>query len=113
LVIPQRYYMIGQYTKFIRPGFVRIGATVRPLPNTFISAYKDPNSTNHVVIVAINQDSSSANVTFQFNGFTETSVTPYVSNGTVNLAQQASVSSGSGSFSYSLPPVSVTTFVGP
>jgi len=113
LVIPTRFYMIGQYTKFIRPGYVRIGATVSPVASTYVSAYKDPRSSNHVVIVAINQGSGNANVTFQFNGFTATSVTPYVSNGTLNLAQQSPVSSAGGRFSYSLPPFSVTTFISP
>jgi glucuronoarabinoxylan endo-1,4-beta-xylanase len=113
LVIPTRFYMIGQYTKFIRPGYVRIGATVSPVANTYISAYKNPTSSGHVVIVAINQGSGNANVTFQFNGFTATSVTPYVSNGTLNLAPQSAVSSAGGSFSYTLLPFSVTTFVTP
>jgi len=113
LVIPKRFYMIGQYTKFIRPGYVRIGATVSPVANTYVSAYKNPASSGHVVIVAINQGSGNANVTFQFNGFTATSVTPYVSNGTLNLTQQPAISSAGGSFSYSLPPFSVTTFVTP
>ena len=113
LVIPARFYMIGQYTKFIRPGFVRIGATVSPVANTYVSAYKNPTSSGHVVIVAINQGSGNANVTFQFNGFTATSVTPYVSNGTLNLTQQPAISSTGGSFSYSLLPFSVTTFVTP
>jgi glucuronoarabinoxylan endo-1,4-beta-xylanase len=92
---------------------VRIGATVSPVASTYVSAYKDPTSSNHVVIVAINQGSGNANVTFQFNGFTANSVTPYVSNGTLNLAQQSPVSSAGGRFSYSLPPFSVTTFVSP
>jgi glucuronoarabinoxylan endo-1,4-beta-xylanase len=113
LVIPARFYMIGQYTKFIRPGYVRIGATVSPVANTYISAYKNPTSGGHVVIVAINQGSGNANVTFQFNGFTATSVTPYVSNGTLKLTPQSAISSTGGSFSYSLLPFSVTTFVTP
>jgi glucuronoarabinoxylan endo-1,4-beta-xylanase len=92
---------------------VRIGATVSPVASTYVSAYKDPTSSNHVVIVAINQGSGNANVTFQFNGFTATSVTPYVSNGTLNLAPQSAVSSAGGSFSYTLLPFSVTTFVTP
>jgi O-glycosyl hydrolase len=111
LVIPTRFYMIGQYTKFIRPGYVRIGATASPVARTYVSAYKNPANSSQVVIVAINQGSGNANVTFQFNGFTATSVTPYVSNGTLNLTPQASVSSTSGSFSYTLLPFSVTTFV--
>jgi glucuronoarabinoxylan endo-1,4-beta-xylanase len=113
LVIPARFYMIGQYTKFIRPGYVRIDATVSPVANTYISAYKNPASSGHVVIVAINQGSGNANVTFQFSGFTAPSVTPYVSNGTLTLTQQPVISSTGGSFSYTLLPFSVTTFVTP
>jgi O-glycosyl hydrolase len=112
LVIPARFYMIGQFTKFIRPGYVRIGATVSPIANTYISAYQNPANRSQVVIVALNQGSTNANVTFQFNGFTASSVTPYVSNGTMNLAAQSAVSSTNGSFTYSLLPYSVTTFVG-
>ena len=81
---------------------MRIGATVSPVANTYISAYKKPASSGHVVIVAINKGSGSANVTFQFSGFTAPSVTPYVSNGTLNLTPQSAISSTGGSFSYSL-----------
>ena len=39
----KRMYVLGQYSRFVRPGYYRIGVR-EPMANTSISAYKDPNS---------------------------------------------------------------------
>lgn len=51
--ISKRGYCMAQYSKFVRPGDVRIGATEQPADNVYISAYK--NDDNHVTIVAVNK----------------------------------------------------------
>jgi len=48
---------------------------------------------------------------FSMNGFTASSITPWITSASYNLAAQGAVSAGS-SFSYNLPAQSVTTFVG-
>ncbi|BBP89821.1 hypothetical protein BsIDN1_34390 [Bacillus safensis] len=51
-LISKRGYNMAHFSKFVRPGYVRIDATKSPEPNVFVSAYK---GNNQVVIVAINK----------------------------------------------------------
>jgi glucuronoarabinoxylan endo-1,4-beta-xylanase len=105
-----RAYVIGNYSKFVRPGWVRIAATHSPVSGVLISAYKDA-STGNFAIVAINQNSSSVSQQFNFSGLTAATVTPWTTSASLNLAQQPNVTAGS-SFTYTLPAQSVTTFAG-
>jgi len=105
-----RAYVIGQYAKFIRPGWVRIDATHAPQSKVTVSAYK--NAAGAFAIVATNQNASNVSQTFSLNGFSVTSVTPWVTSGSLSLAQQSDVAVGGDSFSYTLPAYSVTTLVG-
>jgi glucuronoarabinoxylan endo-1,4-beta-xylanase len=109
-VIPKHTYVLGNWSKFVRPGWVRIGATANPVGEVSVSAYKDPNSGNFV-IVAINQNGTAVPLNFVLNGFTAASVTPWVTSASLDLAQQPSISAGGGAFSSTLLASSVTTFV--
>jgi glucuronoarabinoxylan endo-1,4-beta-xylanase len=108
--IAKRAYVIGNWSKFVRPGWVRIGATATPKSGVFVSAYKDPVSGNFA-IVAVNQNASDQPLDFVLNGFTGASVTPWVTSASLDLAQLPSISAGGGTFSDTLPASSVTTFV--
>jgi len=107
----KRMYMMGNYSKFVRPGFYRIDATPKPQSNVSISAYKNA-STGALVLVVVNQNTSSILQSFTLSGATISSVTPWITSASLNLAQQPTVSATAGSFSYTLPASSVTTFVG-
>ncbi len=106
----KRMYVLGNYSRFVRPGFVRIGVSNNALP-TYISAYKDPN-TGKFAIVAINSIPGNYTQTFNLSGLNAATVTPWVTSGTLSLVSQASVSVTNSTFSYSLPASSVVTFVG-
>jgi len=103
-------YTIGNFSKFIRPGWVRIGATANPVGGVYVSAYKDPSSGNFA-IVAINQNGTAVPLNFVLNGFAAASVTPWVTSASLDLAQQPSISAGGGALSGTLLASSVTTFV--
>jgi glucuronoarabinoxylan endo-1,4-beta-xylanase len=111
-VLSKRGYIIGNYSKFIRPGWVRIDATHAPSTGVTVSAYKATDGSGKLAIVATNQNGSAATLSFSFSGFTAGSVTPWITDATRNLVQQSAVTAGSG-FSYTLPAQSVTTFVSP
>jgi glucuronoarabinoxylan endo-1,4-beta-xylanase len=111
VTIPKRAYMLGNYSKFVRPGFYRIDATHTPQNGVLVSAYKN-SSTGQLVIVAINQSSSNVFQEFTLSGATASTMTPWITSGSLNLAEQADVSLNSGSFTYNLPASSITTFVG-
>ena len=103
-------YMIGQYSKFIQPGYVRVSTTANPLSGVFVSAYT--NSTpSHYVIVAINSNTSSESLSFTLNNGSVTSLTPYQTTSAGGLVAQSTVSVSGGQFSYTLPAQSIVTFV--
>lgn len=108
-----RYYVIGNWSKFIRSGWVRIDTTSNPQTGIYVTAFKDPTGTSYS-IVALNSNSSATSQTFSFSGFpTTTSVTPYTTTSSdAGLVEQASEAVSSSAFTYTLPAFSVTTFVG-
>lgn len=107
----KRAYVMGNYSLFVRPGFYRIDATHAPQTGITVSAYKN-SASGALVIIATNQNSSSVSQTFTLSGGTASSVTPWITDAALNLAQQSSVTIAGGSFTYNLPASSVTSFVG-
>ncbi|MDR0503461.1 MAG: hypothetical protein LBH16_09105 [Treponema sp.] len=49
----KRLYTVGQYSRFIRPGWLRIDCDTAPLPGVYSSAYKNPGS-GEIAVVIIN-----------------------------------------------------------
>ena len=102
--------VVGQYSKFIQPGYVRAAATANPSSGVYISAYENA-SPAHYVIVAINSTTSSVNETFTLNNGTVTSVTPYQTTSTGGLTAQPAVGVTGNQFTYTVPAQSIVTFV--
>ena len=109
--VAKRLYTIGQYARFVRPGWVRFEATKNPVSGVYVTAFKDPE-TGKFAVVAINNGSSSQSVTYNLNGFEAASVKPYTTSSTQNLAEGTEIVLNGTSFSATLPANSVTTFVG-
>ena len=86
----KRMYTMGNYSRFIRPNYYRIGLTGGI---AVISAYKDSASPSFA-IVAINRDPiNSINQVFQFfqrrrHGL---GVTPWITSSNLSLAKQTAV----------------------
>ncbi|SMB82735.1 RICIN domain-containing protein [Deinococcus hopiensis] len=100
------YFGMGQFSKFIRPG-----AQILPISRTNTVAAL--NTTNQLVVVAINDAGSATPVTLDLSGFTSTGGTArlYRTSGTENLAQLASVTVSNRSLALTLAPSSITTVV--
>jgi glucuronoarabinoxylan endo-1,4-beta-xylanase len=109
--IAKRAYVTGNWSKFVRPGWVRIDASVNPQGGVDVTAFKDPVTGNFAIVV-VNENGNTAEQNISLSGFNSGSVTPWVTSTSLSLAQEANVSVVNGAFSYSLPPDSVTTFVG-
>jgi chitodextrinase len=107
--LTKRLYTLGNFSKFVRPGFFVVGATGAPA-GVSATAYKDPSS-GAFVIVAINQNGSDTPINVSLNGLTAASVTPWVTSSQFDLTAQGSVPVSSSSFSATLLASSVTTFV--
>jgi glucuronoarabinoxylan endo-1,4-beta-xylanase len=111
VTVSKRTYMLGNYSKFVRPGFNRIDATHAPQSGVLVSAYRDLAG-GALVIVVINRNTSNVSQSFTLNGTTVPSVTPWITSANFDLLQQSDVSVNGGSFTYTLPASSVTSFVG-
>jgi glucuronoarabinoxylan endo-1,4-beta-xylanase len=109
--ITKRFFVFGQYSRFVRPGYYRIGAS--NTGNALISAYNDTNSGNFA-IVAVNTNTSTAiSQTFNLSNFpTVSSVTPWITSSALSLTSTNAVTVSGSSFIYTLPALSVVTFVG-
>ncbi len=105
-----RLYTIGNFSKFIRPGFVRIGCTESPSAGVSVSAYYG-SSTGKVVVVAINSNTSSYSLPVSYTGVNVSTVYPWETASGVSLVQQSSVAVSGNSFTYTLPGQSVLSFV--
>jgi glucuronoarabinoxylan endo-1,4-beta-xylanase len=107
-----RYYVIGNWSKFVRPGWVRVEATANPQTGVYVTAFKDPANSSFV-IVAVNTNESAIQQTFSLSTFPAvTEVIPWITSSSFDLAQQSAASVSGASLSYSLSGQSVTTFVG-
>ena len=106
---PKRAYVTGQWSKFVRPGWSRIGVNYSgPL---LVTAFKDPD--NHsFAIVAVNPTKNSVHQTFSLDGFSTNAVSPWITSSTLSLVEQASVPINGTSFQYAIPAFSVATFSG-
>jgi glucuronoarabinoxylan endo-1,4-beta-xylanase len=108
--VPQiRGFMMAQFSRFVRPGFHRIGAT--NTATDAVSAYKGVNGA--FAIVAVNSNSTDVAQTFSFTNCAVTNiVTPWITSSNLSLALQAAASVTNSSFTYTVPAMSVVTFVG-
>jgi glucuronoarabinoxylan endo-1,4-beta-xylanase len=105
-----RMYTIGNFSKFIRPGFVRVDATASPASGITASAYYGA-SYGRLVIVAINSGSG-IKQDFTIAGYKgSTATVPWLTDASNSLARQDPVPVSNNAFSYELPSKSVVTFV--
>ncbi|MBA2813281.1 glucuronoxylanase [Streptomyces sp. KM273126] len=107
--ISKRGASIAHFSKFVRPGHVRIDATSNPQSNVYVSAYRGSGS--RVVIVTINKGASQVSQQFTLRNNTSSGVTSWLTDAGRNLASQGRITMSNGSFTGQLPARSVTTFV--
>jgi len=107
----KRLWVMGNFSRFVRPGFKRVSTSGTPPSKVLISAYTH-EADGTVSIVAINSGTSSANVSLFITGATPCKFTPYVTSSSDDLAPKADVTVSASRFTAALEAQSVTTFVG-
>ena len=125
--ITKRYFAYGNWSRYVRPGWVRIDVSGSLSGLYGVAAFKNPSNGEFAIGAINNSGSDIRNVTFGVSGANVTgSVTPYVTSGTPigALGSDGNLSAGSASSNVpaSLPvsggvftstvPYGVTTFVG-
>jgi glucuronoarabinoxylan endo-1,4-beta-xylanase len=108
--VTKKGYVMSQFARFIRPGYLRVECDDKPQTDVYASAYKDTTS-SRVVIVAINTASFDKNQTFVFQDGLVEIVRPYVTSETKNCSRESWILVTNDSLNVTLDAESITTFV--
>lgn len=108
--ISKRGYCMAQYSKYVRPGDVRIDAIEQPAEDVLVSAYKGDD--NQVTIVAVNKSDSEYTQNFVIdNDQNISNVDRYRTSSSENLSPTLNMNYSDHNFYAQLPANSVSTFV--
>jgi glucuronoarabinoxylan endo-1,4-beta-xylanase len=100
--------LMGQYSKYVRPGAVRVDATRKVQTDVYTSAFMKADS---VVLVVVNMASAAKTVSFSIPTMQSTTGQRITTSGTKSLVNDGSVAVSSGNFTAALDAQSTTTFV--
>jgi len=106
--LKRKGYIMGQFSKFVRPGYFRIDATYMPKTKVYLVAFKG-NDQN--VVVVINQNKNTVSQSFSFKNDTVFSVKKYVTSGSKNIRDEGTLTCANNSFTDNLDAQSITTYV--
>jgi glucuronoarabinoxylan endo-1,4-beta-xylanase len=111
VVAPKRLYVVGQFSRFIRPGSVVLASTSSD--STLQVTAVRPVSGNVAVVLA-NTGRNSQTVTVSLTGLSTqpASVTPYRTSANENQAPLSPIAVSGGSFTITVPVKTIVTVVG-
>lgn len=107
----KRLWVMGNFSRYVRPGFKRVSTSGTLPSGVYVSAYTN-EADGTVSIVAINTGTSAANVSLFITGAAPCKMTPYVTSSSEDLAAKADLTVSASRFTAALAGQSVTTFVG-
>jgi O-glycosyl hydrolase len=102
-----RLWAFASYSRFIRPGAVRIGTTTSDA-GLEVSAFR--NSDGSVAVVVLNSAHSRQVATLSLPGLNGAHVTPYLTDTTHQLSAQTPITVTNSAFTATLPPRSLVTY---
>ena len=102
-----RLWAFASYSRFIRPGAVRIGAT-RSDAGLEVTAFR--NSDGSIAVVVLNTARSRQVATFSLGGLSGAQVTPYLTDTSHQLSAQSPITVRNSAFTATLPPRSLVTY---
>ena len=103
----KRLFAIGQYSRFVRPGFQRVTSQSQPLPGVCLAAFRDPRSQRCVAVV-VNENERPIPLSF---AAPERRAVCYRTSASEELARVGALAATDGTFQATLAPRSVTSFV--
>ncbi|HYG24557.1 MAG TPA: hypothetical protein VEH04_17400 [Verrucomicrobiae bacterium] len=109
-VVQRRGYVMAQFSRFVRPGHVRIGESNSG--SGAVSAYRNITN-NQFTIIAINTYGLPLQQNFQLTNFpAAVMLKPWITSASQSLTALSEFSVTNGSFHYTLPPNSIVSFAG-
>jgi O-glycosyl hydrolase len=109
----KRLYVLGNFSKFVRPGFLRVGtaAGAAPPAGVLLTAYRHPTD-GTLVITAINANVAPTDLSIFVTGASPCALTPWITSQSDDLAPHAALPLTGSRLAITLDAQSVTTFVG-
>ena len=107
----KRLWVMGNYSRFVRPGYMRVSTSGTVPSGILVTAYQNP-ADGTVVMVAINNNTAATPLSLYISGVVPCSFTPWVTSATENLTSQSPITVSNARFSVTLEAQSVTSFVG-
>ncbi len=107
----KRFWIMGNFSRFARPGYVRVSTSGTMPAGVLLSAYRNP-ADGTVAVVAINKNSSATPISLFISGIVPCSITPWVTSDAGNIVSQTPITVSNARLTASLAAKSVTTFVG-
>jgi glucuronoarabinoxylan endo-1,4-beta-xylanase len=104
-------WVMGNFSRFARPGYMRVSTSGTAPSGVDVSAYVNPSS-HALVIVAINTNASSTNLPLYISGAAPCTLIPWETSASKNLVAGSGVTVANSRVSLALMGQSVTTFVG-
>ncbi|HEY5090655.1 MAG TPA: hypothetical protein VIK30_11840 [Polyangia bacterium] len=104
-------WVMGNFSRFARPGYMRVSTSGTPPSGVAVTAYINPSS-HALVIVAINTNTSSTNLPLYISGASPCTMIPWETSASKNLVAGSGVTVANSRVSLALTGQSVTTFVG-
>jgi glucuronoarabinoxylan endo-1,4-beta-xylanase len=108
--IPLRAYITGNWSKFVRPGWVEVSVT--NTGSLLVTAFKSADSSKSAVVI-VNNGPSVSNQVFNVGTQMGTNVIPWITSAARSLEAEGSIPVTGGSITYTIPAGSVVTFAGP
>lgn len=102
-----RLWAFASYSRFVRPGAVRIATTTSDAALE-VSAFR--NSDGSIAVVVLNTAHSPQVATFSLHGLAGVHVSPYLTDTTHELSAQAPITVSSSTFTATLPPRSLVSY---
>ncbi|MGH3290748.1 MAG: glycoside hydrolase family 30 protein, partial [Trebonia sp.] len=102
-----RLWAFAGYSRFIRPGAVRIGTTTSDA-GLDVTAFRNTNGS--IAVIVLNRAHSRQVATFSLRGLTGAHATPYLTDTSHQLSAQSPITVTNGSFTETLPPRSLVTY---
>ncbi len=105
--ITKRGYIMSQFSKFIRPGSVRIGAAVKSAPGVDATAYKTDSG---FVMVVVNRNAAEISLGFILQNGVVNTLTQYTTSANKDVTNDSTYIITGGAFNATIDGSSITTF---
>lgn len=103
-------WAIGQFSRFVRPGAVRVEATSRVGSDLLLAAFKDAAGTG-LTLVAVNRGAADASFAIELDSGTLGNISSYRTSATEDLQDLGSAPSAGSFANVTAPAQSISTFV--